>query len=500
MRASRLAYCFLFSFLSTVFLLKWNQQSEYFVAMIFVLGLFSLFLVFIFIRNIRPWAAVGIATALGVFIALFVVSTTTHVSNSMTADTFATNEFTTIEGVIAEEPDRRPMQTKYTVAVNKLTQSGSVHYPIHGRLLATDRRTWPEYEYGDRVRVRGVLEKPGMIEEFSYDKYLSRYDIYAVMYSGSFEKIDEHNDGNFIFRMMYKTKETFEAQINRLYPEPHSSFMAGLLTGSRKGISDHLLQAFNITGLTHIIAISGYNITIVISVITSFLFWLPLKWRFAPAVIAIIAFTLFVGASAAVVRAAIMGILGLLALQVNRQAHVRLAVLWTAAFMVMWNPKYLWYDAGFQLSFLAVIGLTELSPIIERWFTWAPEKLGIREALQMTIAAQLAAVPLIVILFQRLSLIAPLANLLVGPFVPLAMLFGFLGTVVSFVSFPLGQLIAYVGWGALEWIIQVTIVLAKIPLASINTPQFGFFALLGYYALLVAFVIWFQKKSHHSYT
>ena len=346
-------------------------------------------------------------------------------------------ESTTIEGRISAEPDRRPMQTKYTI----------------GHVLVSDHSGYPQYKYGDRVRATGKIEQPGIIENFNYANYLSRYGIYAVMYRAHVEKIE---DGSLsFFRILYKIKDRFEEQMNKLYAEPHASFMAGLLTGSRKGIPEKLMEDFNATGLTHIIAISGYNITIVITVISGALFWLPLKKRLLPAVVAIVIFTLFVGANAAVVRAAIMGILGLLALQSGRMSNVRLSILWTAFCMILWNPKVLWYDAGFQLSFLAVLGLVELAPLLERWLAKVPEVLGIRDALQMTIAAQISTAPLIVLLFGRVSLISPIANVLVAPFIPLAMLFGFLGTVVSFFWFFGGQLLAYIGWGCLTWIIFI---------------------------------------------
>ncbi|MAE68547.1 MAG: ComEC/Rec2 family competence protein [Candidatus Peribacteraceae bacterium] len=425
-----------------------------------------------------------IASLLGIIIALICVIRTTHTPSPNTIDWYADGSKVEIHGIIADEPDRRPMQTKYTIAVDQVLDGyGTVIKGLAGNVLVTDRRMWPEYHFGDRITATGILEKPEKIETFYYDRYLSRYDIYSVMYRSEIRTNAPEAPGPPLRRKLYSLKSRFEQQINRLYPEPHASFMAGLLTGSRRGIPDDLMEAFNNTGLTHIIAISGYNITIVIAIISSLLFWLPLKIRFFPAAVAIIVFTIFVGASAAVVRAAIMGILGLIALQSGRVSDVRLAILWTAFFMIAWNPKVLWYDAGFQLSFLAVIGLTELSTLLDRIFSRVPKTLAIRESLQMTVAAQIAAVPLIIILFGRFSLIAPLANLLVTPIIPLAMLFGAMGTVVSFGIFPLGQLIAYLGWACLEWIIGVANISSKIPFASIDI-DIPSWILIPYYVFL----------------
>lgn len=491
MKPEKISYTFLGSFLITIFCLQWYQLPTYPVRIKLLLCFLYLIYLLFFLHKSRK-APLLLAIALGVSAALCSVARTTHVPLPNTIDTYATNQYVTIEGTITDEPDRRPLVTKYTIAAKKITLNDGTVIPVEGRVLANHTRNWPPFEYGDHVIVKGTLEKPEQIETFHYDRYLSRYDIYSIIYRASITKNPSpHASRPSPYRFLFLTKKTFESQINRLYPEPHASFMAGLLTGSRKGIPEHLMQDFNTTGLTHIIAISGYNITIVISIIAGALFWLPLKWRFVPSVIAIIAFTLFVGASAAVVRASIMGILGLIALQTGRQTHVRLSVLWTLFFMLCWNPKYLWYDAGFQLSFLAVIGLVELGPLLDKWFTKVPQFLGIREALQMTTAAQLSAVPLIVLLFGRFSLVAPLANVLVAPLIPLAMLFGFLGVIASYLWFPLGQLIAYIGWGCLEKIIDIASTFADIPYASVNLTM-SIWMIIWYYVLLI---IWVWKNN-----
>lgn len=494
MKPSQFSYALLVSFLVCLFGLQWYQHASYPLEIWLFLGVYTFFgLIGLADRKTRRIAAPMLAGALGIGLAFFAVARTTHVPDPSTVDYYANGEAVALIGSIVDEPDRRPLQTKYTIGVRgiQINATGGV-LPVGGRVLATDRRGWPQYSYGDDVRVRGQLERPEPIETFHYDRYLSRFDVYSVIYRASFDKKGEGR-GNMFFGYLFKLKETFEGQINRLLPEPHASFMAGLLTGSRKGIPEHLMEDFNITGLTHIIAISGYNITIVIAIIAGLLFWLPLKKRFFPAVFAIIAFTLFVGASAAVVRASIMGILGLIALQTGRQSDVRLTVLWTLLIMLLWNPKYLWYDAGFQLSFLAVIGLVECGPILNKLFGRLPNVLGVREAFFMTISAQIVAVPLIILLFGRISLMAPFANVLVAPLIPLAMLFGFVGTLVSFVSFPLGQIISYPGWSSLDWIVSIAKFFAEIPAASLDMKM-STWVIVGYYVILAAILFWVQRK------
>ena len=426
------------------------------------------------------------AVLLGMCVAVLAVVRVAHTPDLGSIDWYANAVTVTIAGTIADEPDRRPLLTKYTIAVEKLIDGSGAVIHVRGKALVTDHRQWPEYAYDDTVTAKGVLERPGTIDGFRYDRYLARYGIRAVMYRASVQR--EREAGFTLRGMLFALKERFEDRINRIYPEPHASFMAGLLTGSRKGTPEDLLRHFNTTGLSHIVAISGFNITIVIAIIGSMLFFLPPHIRFYPAVAAIILFTLFVGAGAAVSRAAIMGILGLLARQLNRIATARLTVLWAAFLMTVLNPRILWYDAGFQLSFLAVIGMMETAPLLDPVFRRVTNTLAIRDSLQMTVAVQIAAVPLIAVLFGRISLIAPVANLLSAPMVPLAMLFGSLGVLLSYISFPLGQMIAYLGWACLEWIIRVATLGAAVPFAAISASVSPGM-LISYYGILVGILL-----------
>ncbi len=498
MPKSWLSITFFLSFLIATAALQWWQMPSYPTeVMIFLLAGILVFLVVGIILKFSNPKNAGISfllfcVALSVSIAFLRVSQTTHVTTADSIESIAVERgeedrwkdfpVVTLHGYIVAEPDRRPLKTKYTVRVD--SASGSA---FHGKILATDHAMYPRHDYGDEVTITGILEKPGQIEDFHYDRFLSRYGVYGVMYRSSVKTISKGH-GNKFFAFLFKLKEKFESQINKLYPEPHASFMAGLITGSRRGIPQHLLDDFQATGLTHIIAISGYNIAIVIAVISGAFFFLPLKWRFAPSIFAIVAFTFFVGASPSVVRAAVMGGLGLFALQVGRQKHSLIAILFTAAVMTAWNPKILWYDAGFQLSFLSVLGLSYLAPFLDRIFKCVPKVLGLQESLQMTVAAQLAAVPLIVVLFGHFSIIAPFANIVVAPFIPLSMLFGFAGTVVSFFFEPLGLLIAYLGWGSLEVIIRATKFFAEVPHALVSTGDVSDWFVWGYYLLLLSFL------------
>lgn len=390
-----------------------------------------------------------------------------------------------LTGLITDVDVRRD-KAKYTVRIEDRmdieSKSDRTRIETHGDVLITLAK-YPQYHYGDRVKVYGDLEAPAEFDGFDYASYLSRFDVYSVMYQPKIEVLASHQ-GSLFWRVMSFLQGQFMDHINQLFPEPHASFEAGLLIGARKGIPDDLVKKFNITGLTHIIAISGFNITIIIVFVMWMLKGLPRKTGFWVAIGCIVLFTLFVGASPAVVRASIMGILGLIALNHGRQNNIHLTMLWSAVLMVAWNPKILVYDVGFQLSFAAVMGLIYVAPHFEKYSKKLPETLGIREAITMTMAAQVMALPIIVYNFERLSLIAPIANLLVGFAIPPAMLFGFVAVVISFIFPPLALIPAYLTWGILTYIIKVIEITSVIPYASIDLPGMTFFMMTGYYALL----------------
>ena len=389
-----------------------------------------------------------------------------------------------LRGVI-EVVDIRRDQAKYTLNIKGEKE---------GKLLVTLPK-YPKYNYGDELEVYGDLQAPGEFNGFNYGDYLSRFHIYSVMYKPYVKRLDQ-KQGSLFWSAMSWAQNKFLQQINYLFPEPYASFEAGLLVGARKGIPPDLMEKFNITGLTHIIAISGYNITIIIVFVMWALGRLPRMTGFAVAVACIILFTLFVGASPAVVRASIMGILGLIALNYGRQNNIHLTILWSAVLMVLWNPKILVYDVGFQLSFAAVMGLIYVAPHFEKYSQKLPQAFGVREAIVMTLAAQVMALPIIVYNFERLSIISPISNLLVAFAIPPAMAFGFAAVLISFLSPSLALIPAYITSIILEYIIKVIEITAKVPYASIDLPGMTLLMMIVYYLFLIVGLFYIHLRSH----
>jgi len=300
--------------------------------------------------------------------------------------------------------------------------------------------------------------------------------------------------GGFLFNFLRSLNLSFSKQLATVFSEPYNGFMSGLLLGNRSEISPELMQDFNTVGLTHVIAISGYNITLVISIVCGLFSFLSRKKRVIFSIIFVVCFVIFVGSSASVVRAAVMGIIGLAAVYFGRVYVASVSLIASAFFMNLWNPRLLVDDVGFELSVLATAGLVYVSAFmsekfVNKYFKFLPVFAGIRESFSMTISAQIFVLPLILFYFGRLSLVSPIANLIVLPFIPWIMLFGFLGGIANFASGWLGDFFGFTAYVLMKFIIFVIGLFASLPFAELGIGWFGFWMAAAYYFLLWRFFI-----------
>src|SRR5574339_227983 len=300
-----------------------------------------------------------------------------------------------ITGTVTEPPDYRDNYTNLRLEVSRV-DTGDRNMPANGLLLArvTNNQV---FHYGDILRLRGKLKTPPENEDFSSRDYLAAQHIHSYMTSAEVTVLPGRG-GNPLSFALYEFKEKALAHIYRLFPDPESSLMAGILLGVDTGLTRELQDAFKNTGTAHIIAISGFNISIIARLfMTFFSRFLGARRGALLAIIGIVFYTILVGGEAAVVRAAIMGGLALLAKQVGRRQFALNTLLVVALLMCLWNTLYIW-DVGFQLSFFATLGLILYADpfsqfanrIITRLFpTSAAEKLAslFSEFVLLTLAA-----------------------------------------------------------------------------------------------------------------
>ncbi|OGZ34483.1 MAG: hypothetical protein A2Y98_03060 [Candidatus Portnoybacteria bacterium RBG_19FT_COMBO_36_7] len=400
-----------------------------------------------------------------------------------------------IIGKVAEPSDRRQFSQKLKIEA----QSAVFHFgqaEVSGFLLVqTD--LYPQFSYGDILEISGQLKEPENFNDFDYKSYLAKSDIYSVI-SNPEIRVVATGQGSRIKQALFGLKQKYEEAIDSLLPEPQAGFLAGLNLGEKRQISPELSDAFARSGTSHIVALSGYNISIIAAFFMTIFGWLMLRrsLRFWLAVLAIVFFTILTGASASVTRAAIMGILVLLARHEGRMYNVRNALVFAGAAMIYLNPKILLFDIGFQLSFLATAGLIWLAPVFEKWFAGAPKLFGLKEILIATLSAQLAVLPLLLVYFGRLSLISPLANLVILLFIPLTMLFGFLAGGVGILWLAGAKIFGWLAWIFLTGEIAAIKFFAGLPLSSVKM-HWGWPIAIIYYLILILFLYRFylrQKK------
>ncbi len=376
---------------------------------------------------------------------------------------FYNGEKKIVQGFISKEPDRRISDTRYIVRVQKLKGDSGRFLPVSGN-ITVKTLIYPEYTYGDNVEIECFLQQPTNFEDsrFNYEKYLAKQDVWSICSSPKIKVLDG-NSGNSLVKIMLGFKNKIQTNISRLWPEPDSSLMAGILYGSRSGLPADLTDNFSRTGISHIIAVSGYNVSIIIVALNAILIYLGFFRRqsFWLLVCLILAFVFFTGASASVVRAGVMALVVLVAGRVGRLSAIGRVLVYACVIMLAFNPYILLWDAGFQLSFLATIGLVYISPIIQNIFDNKfniknPMVLVMVEIFATTMAAIIATLPLIMYQFGRVSLVAPLVNILILWTIPLLMLFGFLALILSFLVFPIGQLIAWLTEVGIQYVIMIT--------------------------------------------
>lgn len=348
-----------------------------------------------------------------------------------------------------------------------------------GRKIFTNERMLVElqsanaYRYGDMLALRGPLKAPTSTDTFDYVTYLKKQGIRSIMrnpeiasISLSVSRTDELSIR--LHRSLQTVKHAFESAVTKSMAEPEAAYVNGTLTGSRTDIPAELKDAFARTSTSHILAISGFNIAIVAeAVMALFLFVVPRRKAFWCSVVAIGLFTILTGASASVVRAAIMGLVLLFSLGYGRLYSARHAIALAAAVMVFANPFILAFDVGFQLSFLAVLGIVYLYPVLDRALRRIPSS-SMKELALMTASAQIMVFPALIWYFNSFSVVALIVNVLVLPFVPLLMGLGFITGILGMVAGVLGKIVGVFAWALAKYQIGVVTWFSHLSWAAVT--------------------------------
>lgn len=346
---------------------------------------------------------------------------------------------------------------------------------------------YPEFSYGDKLEIKGTIKNPAEIKfdpgEFNYGNYLLKKGIRGeVKNPESIKKVG--TTGKIITKIIYKIGDKFEGTLNQVLAEPYAALQAGIILGAKRNIPDSLMSAFNRDGLTHIVAVSGYNLMIVVSALALIFTPFSRKFAFWGSIIFIIFFTILTGAPASVLRAAVLAILVLWCKILGRRPYYPILILFAGVLMLLFNPYALKNDLSFQLSFLAFIGLTMLSPKISNIrFVNKPPNI-IKTAFSETMSAQILVLPILLLNFGILSFVAPLANILVLPTVPTSMFLGFLAGGLGIIYLPLGRIIGLLAYLILKYIIVVTEFLSRFSFSAVTLKTNDWWWLPIYYLII----------------
>jgi len=271
-----------------------------------------------------------------------------------------------------------------------------------------------------------------------------------------------------------------------------------MLLGDKRKISEEWKQKLNVAGVRHITAISGLHVTILTVILMTLLIGLGF-WRQQAFYLTIIFITIFIvmtGLQSSAIRAGIMGGLFLLAQHLGRQNISSRAIVFAAAVMLLQlqNPFLLTLGVGFQLSFLAMIGIIYFLPAFRNWLKFIPIESA-RTVLAMTFSAYLFTLPILIYNFGYVSLVAPLTNVLIVPLLYWIMMFGFLFAILGTILPVLGWILSFPVWILLTYIVKIVGWLSDLPLASLAFTNIHWIWIFISYLVLGSFAFYLDKKS-----
>lgn len=329
-------------------------------------------------------------------------------------------------------------------------------------------KKYPEIDFADELKFSGKIKKYRQKEN-----QLIRDHIIGEISVNKFDKTGQNNSIKYQIKgFLFHIRTSFNEVLQQTLPQKEAGLASGLILGEKTAMSAEFKRALQNSGTSHIIALSGYNITIILSLFVIFRTKLSRIWNLLLPLAFIIFFVIMTGASASIVRAGIMGFMPVLARYLGRNSHSFIAILVSALIMVFINPYVVLFDVGFQLSFSALCGMLYLGPIISKLFYMLPD--SIRLILSETLGAQIVALPLLLYYFGTVSIISPISNLIILSLVPIGMLASFVIGVSGFVVPILAQFLAVPGYILLHLFYLLINFFGSLPFAStqlkINNP------------------------------
>ncbi len=391
-----------------------------------------------------------------------------------------------VEGDVAAEPTIGKTQQ---VTIDQVRVADR---PVFGKVLISIPLD-QSIAYGDHLVFACSMQIPRPFSGFAYDRYLQAKGTLALCrFPHDLDRIPAKAGS--VIGSILSFKHQVILHMKQIFPEPHASFLFGLIFGGSTGLEKEVQTDFAKTGMTHILAASGFNVSLFTFVFFGWVILFLGRARGAIVTVLLLAgYVVIAGMSAAVIRAAIFGGMILFGSVIGRRAHMVNVLLCTASIMLFFNPRLLLDDVGFQLSFVAFAAIVFVAPKLEEHLLFIPEHFGIRDALAGSLSAIVLTLPVILWQFGSVSLVAPFANVFVLPLVPFLMFYTIAILPIAWVSTFVGQIVALPAlWGS-EYILSMISVFASLPFASVSVPFAQTMAILVAIFLVIGSVASFRK-------
>ncbi len=418
----------------------------------------------------------------------------------------------TLRGQVISDPER--IGSLYRFRLGNLAVApevgGNEWQQIIGTILVTadptstlsKERTAPHFHYGDTLELKGEVEAPPVLEGFDYRDYLAQQGIGAVMSFPTSTKLLGSGEGSWLREQVYALRSKLSASLDRSLPEPQAALAQSLLLGKRRDLPPDVRQSFIETGTSHLLAISGLHIAVMLGAMLAFgrLLFGGRRWAFVLALGGIWLYALVSGMSPSVTRAVIMGSIYLFGRIMGREGASLPALATAAAVMAGLNPKLLG-NISFQLSFTAVTALLLLAPPLERRFTAVVERFtgtegpastfgrAVAVALAAGVAATIGTLPLVALAFERVSYLGVPVTLLALPALPLALIGGATTAIAGLVWEPLGIVAGWATWVPLAYLLELAGVFARAFGGSFSIGGVTPTIVWAYYAVAVALLL-----------
>lgn len=374
-----------------------------------------------------------------------------------------------IQGVIIEEPKHQLAYQSFYLQ----TDFGKIYVQTNSQ---------PAYAYGDTIKAQGKIEPP---PQTNYGRYLAGEKVVGLMRKPTITFLST-GGGNQLFAFLFGIKKRIQASYERLLSPQESALLFGIIFGTDENFSNQFAQNLKVSGLRFITAIDGLHLQIVVMIIFgALLCLLPRRWAFVFAFIFAGFFIALTGFTVSGIRSALMAFIAKLAPEVGRLYAPHTAISAAALVLALINPKVLLFDAGFQLSFLAVISIIYFLPALRSLLHLGKNAgfLSWKESLLITIAVQLATAPVVMTQFQTFSLTSFAGSVLIVPLLPFLIVLGFLLALFSFLLFPVALLFGLLVAPMVEYVVTVIDNFSRF--AVLFNPPLGFAGTAAYYAILL---------------